>query len=350
MYTKELNDKYEVLISVLVTVYNTEEYLRECLNSVLAQNFKDFEIIIVDDGSSDSSASIVSEFVKLDKRFKFYRLKKNVGISEARNFALTKCTGKYLIFVDSDDFLSPDYLSTLYHIAATSSSDLVCCNYYCLKNKYTLKLLSPEFHNIVHITNKDFLQLIFTLDASKRLNIRTAGYMWNKLIKNTCCKDVFFKKIGAEDEIFLAELISKLRTIAYCSKPLYFYRIRENSLSHSNHFGFKLLESRIYIHNLFKNRNLGGYELRVISSAIYQSLLNTIVLSFETGSLTISEIKKIKKIQCAYQNYSKDFLYSKGGKLFAMQVVLFWIKVLPAHWFRFFYKYIAAFYKLLYKH
>lgn len=350
MYLEELNNEYEVLISVVITVYNTERYLRECLNSVLAQNFKDFEILIIDDGSSDSSATIASEFVKLDKRFKLYHLESNVGLSEARNFALTKCRGKYFIFVDSDDFVSPDYLSVLYQIATASSSDIVCCNYYCWQDKNSLKLFSPEFHNNVHITNEDFLQLIFTLDASKRLKIRTAGYMWNKLIKKSCCEGSLFKKIGAEDEVFLAEIIPKLKKITYCSKPLYFYRIRNNSLSHSDLFVFQLLESRIYIYNLFRSRNLKGYELLVVGSAVYQSFLGIIKLSLETGSLTISEIQKLKEIYSAHHNYSKGLLYTKGWKLLVMQLVVFCLKILPTHWFRFFYKFFASLYRLLYRH
>lgn len=334
------------LISIIVTVFNSEEYLRECLNSILNQSFDSFEVVIVDDGSSDSSSVICKEYEKLDKRFRLYELRKNVGISAARNFALSKCRGQYLIFVDSDDYVSPEYLSSLYQIAVTHSCDVACCNYYILEdfNNHSLKISGLNLQSKVQITKQDFIQLIFSLDASKKLDIGISGYLWNKLIKRECCNGTFFKKIGAEDEVFLVETISNIDTIMYCGTPLYYYRVRKNSLSHSSHFTFKLLESRVHVYNIFKTSPIQ----LIAGSALHQSLLGTLKLTLETGSLSITDIKKLKEILNVQYKYSKDLLYTKGYKLCFMQVIVFCLRIFPDRLFQLIYSFASVLYRLVY--
>ena len=114
----------QALISVIIPVYNVEEYLRECIDSVLNQTFSDFEVILVNDGSTDSSGEICDEYVEKDERVTVIH-QKNGGLSVARNIGLSEANGKYVYFLDSDDYISENALATLLNIAENDSSDIV---------------------------------------------------------------------------------------------------------------------------------------------------------------------------------------------------------------------------------
>lgn len=108
------------MISIIVPVYNSENYLQECLESLRSQDYTDFEVICIDDGSSDNSKVICESFTRVDKRFVFFS-QTNQGVSSARNLAIEKAKGDYICFVDSDDVVSPDYLSHLVYLARDGS-------------------------------------------------------------------------------------------------------------------------------------------------------------------------------------------------------------------------------------
>ena len=112
------------LISVIIPVYNVENYLRECLDSVLAQTYSNYEVLLIDDGSTDSSFDICCEYCDKDKRFKVYQ-KENGGASSARNYGLDCAAGEYLYFLDSDDYLKPIALEKMASCACQHQADLV---------------------------------------------------------------------------------------------------------------------------------------------------------------------------------------------------------------------------------
>ena len=110
--------------SIIIPVYNVEKYIYRCLDSIKKQTYKNFEVIVVDDGSPDSSDKIISKFVKKDQRFRYYK-KENGGLSDARNFGLNYVTGDYIIFTDSDDYLDVDLLKHLNEIITTKNYDVI---------------------------------------------------------------------------------------------------------------------------------------------------------------------------------------------------------------------------------
>ena len=110
-------------ISVIVPAHNAEKYLRECLNSICNQTYQNLEIIIVDDGSNDSTASIVKKYADQDKRITPY-YNENHGVSYSRNFALNRCTGDYVAFVDSDDIIAPDFIGQMVHDLEKVDADI----------------------------------------------------------------------------------------------------------------------------------------------------------------------------------------------------------------------------------
>ena len=116
----------ESLISVVIPIYNTEKFLERCIKSVMSQTYKNIEIILVDDGSTDNSREICERFALLDNRITVYH-KVNGGLSDARNFGVEHTKGEYITFVDSDDFIAPNYVSYLYTILFDNNADISCC-------------------------------------------------------------------------------------------------------------------------------------------------------------------------------------------------------------------------------
>ena len=119
-----LDTNNHIGLSVIVPVYKVEAYIKRCLDSLLTQKFENVEFILVDDGSPDTCGSICDQYSEMDSRFKSYH-KENGGLSSARNFGIDKAQGDYLMFVDSDDWVSPDFCSTAYNLATEKSADLV---------------------------------------------------------------------------------------------------------------------------------------------------------------------------------------------------------------------------------
>ena len=116
-------------ISIVVPVYNVENYIEECINSIINQTYKNLEIILVDDGSTDSSGKICDKFAKNDDRIKVIH-KKNEGLGKTRNVRILESTGDYLFFVDSDDFIDLNTIEKLYNRSNNGTMDLVICDYY----------------------------------------------------------------------------------------------------------------------------------------------------------------------------------------------------------------------------
>ena len=126
-------------ISIIVPVYNTSIYLEQCLNSIHNQSFKDYEVICVDDGSSDNSLHILKKYEKIIKNFKVIS-QKNQGVAVARNTGLANACGDYIVFIDSDDFVKENYLEVLYNESCKTNADVVICNFYRYYERSKLSL------------------------------------------------------------------------------------------------------------------------------------------------------------------------------------------------------------------
>ena len=134
------------LISVIVPVYNVEQYLKKCVDSIVNQTYKNLEIILVDDGATDSSGEICDELEKLDNRIKVYH-KENGGLSDARNYGVERATGSYVGFVDSDDYIDAEMYEKLYDAITKEAADVAECN---------LKIVYPE--RVELFTDKRYYQ------------------------------------------------------------------------------------------------------------------------------------------------------------------------------------------------
>ena len=130
----------EIKVSIIVPVYNAENHIERCFDSIIAQDYPNWELIIIDDGSSDSSGDRCDRYSLWDKRIRVVH-KPNGGVSSARNTGLKVCKGDYIGFMDSDDSLEPEFLESLYNAAIENDADIVCCNYYRVidDEKFVLK-------------------------------------------------------------------------------------------------------------------------------------------------------------------------------------------------------------------
>lgn len=211
--------KSNPLVSVIVPVYNVEKYLRQCLDSILGQTYKNLEVIIVDDGSTDSSANIIKEYKKKDDRIVVIS-QKNQGLSAARNVGIKKANGDYIMFVDSDDWIAPDIVEYL----RPGRADVSICSHY----------ESSEGKNVSF--NKSFKRKSMNPKMALTAMLKEHGFMvsaWGKLYKKDLFKDVFFP-VGKlhEDLGATYKLIMAAKKIVFLPEPKYYYRQREDSIIH----------------------------------------------------------------------------------------------------------------------
>lgn len=211
-------------ISIIIPVYNAENYLRETLDSFICQTFTDWQMILVNDGSSDKSLDIIKEYSSKDSRISFID-KINEGTAKARAAGIDAATGKYILSFDSDDFLYPDALETLYNLAASNNADIVAIPFYFLnpdgsrENSYKL-----EF------TKTDGISYLNDLFCNK-----AHWPLWANFIKTSLLKkpDIDFSHgiNSGEDMITLVQIIDKDTKIVACPVPLIDYKVREDSVS-----------------------------------------------------------------------------------------------------------------------
>lgn len=229
-------------ISVIVPVYNVERYINRCVDSILAQTFTDFELILVDDGSPDGCPAICDEYAKRDRRVKVIH-KENAGVSAARNTGLDKARGKYILFVDSDDYITPGLLKNAYGAAIEEKADCVYfnCRFDTKECPKMGKLKDTKYE--VGIYTLDSKEDIFNYLIHNILDIRakkTGWSVWSRLFKRKIIKK---NKLSfcdtchgfAEDMAFVLEYTMFAKKIVGIRNPYYVYRQRPGSIMNKSH-------------------------------------------------------------------------------------------------------------------
>lgn len=212
-------------ISVIVPFYNAEKYIEQCLNGLINQTVKNFEIILVDDGSTDSTQEIISSKYLSLYNIIHYVYQNNQGVSVARNKGIELARNEYVIFVDADDLLEPDFIEN-FMIFTKNKIDLVCCSYYIdypNNNRSFLKKIDKK------ILDNNTDQTVFEIDKLGMLNV-----VWNKMFKKSILinNKLFFdsKLKSGEDLVFVLNYCQYINSIKIISKPLYHYlRVEKQS-------------------------------------------------------------------------------------------------------------------------
>lgn len=234
-------------VSIIVPVYQVEKYIRQCVDSILAQTFTDFELILVDDGSKDKSGQICDEYARMDKRVKVIH-KENGGAADTRNRGMDQAVGNYVMFVDSDDYIAPTMLECLYRNMLNENADIAACNYLYFYENDRQKDFATNVKSEV-LTGAEIFYY--------RKNERNYGFwtvVWNKLMKRQTVGKVRFRSGKYyEDEFWANEIYQmdiKIVTIQEC---LYYYRQHENSTMRQKKIARSLdlieaYQERIYIY------------------------------------------------------------------------------------------------------
>lgn len=248
------------LISVIIPVYNVKEYLNKCIESVVNQTYKDLEIILIDDGSTDGSEIMCDNWQKKDPRIIIIH-QENRGLSAARNSGIKRATGKYICFVDSDDFISNDYVEILYNNLIYNNVDISMCGFvdYYSESKMVSKIKKIKSK----IYNK--------MDAQIYLNV--LGYFdvasWNKLYKKELFDGLQFPEgKTCEDWHIMFKVLDKVDRIYYDSSVKYYYRKRENSITTSKNIRFDAIEAALSAIDFYKKN-----EYTKVLPYAYQSLM-----------------------------------------------------------------------------
>lgn len=209
------------MISVIVPIYNVECYLRQCIDSILCQTYRDLEIVLIDDGSLDKSGEICDEYAKRDNRIIVFHTE-NHGLSAARNLGLNEAKGDYIGFVDSDDWIEPDMYERLFQSLNETAADI--CNS-GVKREYLKS----------GIDGKNCSGLFYGPDAIQILILeQIESGVWNKLYKKKCWDNIRFPEgHNYEDIATLYKVFLKINTICCNPKILYHYRMRESSIAHN---------------------------------------------------------------------------------------------------------------------
>jgi glycosyltransferase involved in cell wall biosynthesis len=291
------------MISVIVPIYNVNCYLPSCLNSIVSQSFKDLEIILVDDGSTDGSSSICDDYACRDSRVRVIH-QDNKGVVNARNVGLKEANGDYIIFTDSDDVLHPQMIDTLYSLILSGDYDFSMCY------GETVYTAPDSFSPLDVITNKKslsqdtLLRYFFVTEFAERLQYQV---LWNKLYKRQLLKNLFFTQTSAEDQFFNTQVYLRTNLAILICHPLYYWMQHSSSMTHQelNNWWIAVIDSlKLCLDAIPKDNSIyRAYCLR----RLYKRLLSTLSRC-KNSSLYIIAKEKIEIIQ---KQTLREFLTNK---------------------------------------
>ena len=272
------------LISIIVPVYNVENYLKRCLDSIIKQSYSNLEIILINDGSKDNSEKICLEYAKKDNRIKYFK-KENGGAASARNLGLKKASGKYIGFVDSDDMIHEDMFKVLYENLVNNNADLSICEV-------------VRFKDIPNYTNENDIVIYDKIEALKVLleDRKICSYSVNKLCKKNLLKDIKYPENKLQEDVgTIYKFIINAEKIVYSNSQLYGYYEREESVTKS------ITSKFIYDYFEMIEKRYNDLQKYNINSYLILNKVNVILGSFINISLN-KKILKDKKLNAFMNN------------------------------------------------
>ena len=308
-------------VSIIIPVYNTEKYITKCLNSIINQTYTNLEILCINDGSKDNSLSILKDYESQDSRVIVETIP-NSGVSKARNIAIKKAIGEYIMFVDSDDYIEKNMVLEMLEAAELNKADIVRCNNFLENSKG--KIIKTETY---YLKNKSLLKSEITdniyIDI---INGNLLTYSCVLLIKkDTLLKtNLFDEKLKIyEDRVFYLDLFLNLNKVYFLNKPLYHYVINDTSCLNSK----KLVSSHLYntlegwtsIYNMLN--------LHKITNDYLIKNLNTKYLEITVGYLYLTYKNEISKFNTAYKHLIKNEVYKEMLKNYDKTQYSLFIKI-----------------------
>lgn len=234
----------EILISIIVPVFNTHEMLKKCIESIKRNKFQNYEIIIVDDGSDADTANVCDFFARKYSNIDVYHID-NHGVSYARNYGIRHSSGEYIMFIDSDDLLEQNALEILYSVCTNNKADLVVANYYSISDKGRRTILPNNNKNLLVLHDSGIMTTFLKTDCIR-------WTVWGKIFKRSAIQGCFFpvEMKTAEDMYFMYQVCKKVKKVMCIPDYLYEYRDYKDSTMNSSgyvkFFDTYLLIDKVY--------------------------------------------------------------------------------------------------------
>lgn len=307
----------EGVITVIIPVYNVESFLNECILSVINQTYKNLEIILVDDGSNDSSGNMCDKWANSDPRIKVIH-KNNGGLSDARNTGLNNAHGDYISFIDSDDYIDLRFYEIMLQAMNETGADLVTCGRYIYSDRI--------------IKEKHCCDKLTCLTSEEALSEMLQGGLieeaaWDKLYKNNLIKNIVFP-VGElnEDIVVMPKIISSCNIVAHCGKSLYYYRRNDKGITKSGYKKNKnvvfrhLDETKDWIEKYHPDLNK---QYKVLEARYSYTTLLGMAVNTNDKKVFRSEYKEyMKRLFCSWRQFILSNRVQGKDKAFSILVLL----------------------------
>ena len=252
------------MVSIIIPCYNVESYVKKSIESVLNQSYRNIQVVIVDDGSKDNTSKVILECIENKSNVTFIQ-NENMGVSNARNTGIKSSKGKYIMFLDSDDYISKNTIKNMINLMNNYHSDLLKCNIkkdYVTENR--IEKVKPIYSRVRNILEKDFASTIY----KKILSTETMNSVCCSLFKTSIIEEnsLNFKEDihNGEDAIFFMNYVSNCKSIVYTPAAYYHYTIRNTGLTGTGLSMDKLWDSKLKFIAELKNKEKNKFLVKII--------------------------------------------------------------------------------------
>lgn len=293
----------EDLISIIVPVYNVEKYVERCLKKIISQTYVNLEIILINDGSSDEGFEICKKYALQDYRIRVID-KENTGVSDTRNIGLENMTGKYVVFVDSDDFIEDTYIESLYRAIKKNNAEIAICGFKLVDDKNNIYGVEKVCESETILNGKDVLKMIQQPDGYKVVVV------WNKMYKVEIFDNVRFEKgLKFEDELICLYIFWDCNRVVMIPDELYMY-VKRNDSQMARKFSWEDVKTLQNIHLVrinFYNEN-HSEELLLREQQLYCNWLVNCMFLFKD----VIDKNRKKEFQKEMRKYCKILMKNNG--------------------------------------
>lgn len=320
------------MLSIIVPVYNAEDYLCKCLDSLLAQDFPDYEVILVDDGSTDSSGAICDKYTSENPVFRCIH-KSNGGHTSARKSGYEICRGKYVAFVDSDDWVSPDMYRKMCRAVYDTDADIVVCNHTAVmpdKEAVVRAIFAPGYYDKTRLEKEVYPYMIY---SGSFFQFGAVPSLWNKLFRRELLQCHLFHVpsdiVVGEDALTTYSCMLEASSIYFIDEPLYYYRSTVGSVKRRAVPVERLTENHKLFDTLQNVIDISSYpcmEKQLDYYFVYQSLL-TYTLIFKNPDTASPDCRQAFMNECHHPIIRKAFasvpirdIVGSHNKLYALCV------------------------------